>query len=110
MSTLFGVPGRLGEEEDNTKLEYNHAGPGLAVPFQPGSLCMVAGSGRVYHPAPDRAGGAGLVADRLSILWTGQQRFTFGNGEESPPTGFHWQGREHRLDNALLPLLAGETE
>lgn len=27
-------------------------------------------TGRVYHPASDKVGGVGLVADKLSILWT----------------------------------------
>jgi hypothetical protein len=31
---------------------------------------MVSATGRVYHPAPERVGGFGLIADKLSIQWT----------------------------------------
>jgi len=53
-----------------TLLSYNHAGILLAQPFEPASVCMLPDTGRVYHPAPEKAGGFGLVADKLSILWS----------------------------------------
>ena len=78
--------------------------------------------GRVYHPGPKGSGGVGLVADRLSILWTEEQRseskilqlkclshrFIFGNGEEEPPTAFIWEEEEIPLTNSLLGLMRTE--
>ena len=61
------------EGDGGTALSFNHAGRFLAAEFRPSEVCMVAegeAAGRVYHPASDNAGGFGLVADKLSILWT----------------------------------------
>ena len=88
-------------------------------------------TGRVYHPASDKVGGVGLVADKLSILWTKvckcssssgiiyistsyivliessmvmqEGRFEFGNGEDRPPTSFRWKGDVIQLENKIVP-------
>uniref|UniRef100_A0A6G5ACC2 Uncharacterized protein n=1 Tax=Rhipicephalus microplus TaxID=6941 RepID=A0A6G5ACC2_RHIMP len=48
-------------------LLHNYAGNLLKVEFTPQHLCMPAGTGRVYHPAPERAGGVGLIRSLLAI-------------------------------------------
>ncbi|NXF71801.1 CH082 protein, partial [Sclerurus mexicanus] len=55
---LPGIPGGNGRS-----LSY---GPGLSVPFQPERLVVFPGNGRLYHPAPERAGGVGLVRSELA--------------------------------------------
>ncbi|XP_014208093.1 UPF0598 protein CG30010 [Copidosoma floridanum] len=74
---------------------YNHAQDLLAVPFQPNKIFM-SPNGRVYHPAPIVTGGIGLVKSSLAIEFSSQ--FEFGEGEESGPTKFHWQGKEYKID------------
>ena len=73
---------------------------------------MVPETGRVYHPGPSLSGGVGLIADKLSILWTQEQRFIFTDGEDEsrPPSGFIWDDREYRLDNSLLDLVLRDKE
>jgi len=89
-------------------LQHNHAGDLLIQKFEPSEICMVPETGRVYHPGPRLCGGVGLVADRLSILWTQEKRFIFDNGEESPPTRFIWEDEEIKLENELLKLMTDE--
>ena len=75
---------------------------------------MVPETGRVYHPGPSLCGGVGLIADKLSILWTQEQRFVFteeeGEEESRPPSGFIWKDREYSLDNSLLDLVLKDKE
>lgn len=93
---------------DSWHLLHNHAGEKLAVLFQPHLVTMVPSTGRVYHPGPKGTGGIGLVADRLSILWTEEKRFVFGNGEDLPPTAFIWEGEEVELKNSLMEKMTPE--
>ena len=51
-------------------LSFNQGGRFLTSPFVPSAISMDPATGRVYHPASDKVGGVGLVADKLSILWT----------------------------------------
>ena len=55
--------------------------------FDPSSLCMHPGNGRLYHTGPQRAGGVGLVksalADELS-------RFFVYKGDSKSPTHFQF--------------------
>ncbi len=51
-------------------LSFNHGDLFLATPFSPSDISMDAETGRVYHPAADKVGGVGLIADKLSIAWT----------------------------------------
>ena len=97
----------LDSEGSCPKLAYNHADRLLTVPFQPAKICMTA-SGRVYHPAPEKVGSVGLIADKLSIEWTARKRFEFENGEESPPTHFIWNSDRIILSNELAKILEDE--
>lgn len=86
-------------------LLHNHAGDLLKVEFTPEHLCMPAGTGRVYHPAPERAGGVGLVRSLLAIELS--KHFTFADdSERSPPTHFDWNGTRYELTNTLLPIIS----
>ena len=69
---------------------------------------MVPETGRVYHPGPSLCGGVGLISDKLSILWTQEQRFIFGDGEDDPPTSFIWEDKEYNLDNSLLDVIEAD--
>ena len=71
---------------------------------------MVPETGRVYHPGPDLSGGVGLISDRLSILWSQEQRFIFNDGESEAPSGFVWEERDFRLDKSLLETVLTDRE
>nr|XP_034176096.1 UPF0598 protein CG30010 isoform X2 [Osmia lignaria] len=88
-------------EDEKTKdnkdwFGYAHAEELLMVPFQPEKLHMNVHSGRVYHPAPERAGGIGLVRSKLAIEFS--SLFNFEKGEEHSPTHFNWKGKRYSLD------------
>ncbi|CAB3373515.1 Hypothetical predicted protein [Cloeon dipterum] len=57
----------LGDPEHKQILSYGHAGDLLTVPFQPDHIFVHPVSGRVYHPAPEKVGGIGLVRSQLAI-------------------------------------------
>ncbi|XP_059692251.1 UPF0598 protein C8orf82 homolog [Gavia stellata] len=84
-------------------LSYCGGGERLAVPFQPESLVMLPENGRLYHPAPAKAGGVGLVRSALAFEWS--PCFEYGRGPAQPPTHFIWEGRRYQLTEELLPLL-----
>lgn len=75
---------------------YAHAGDLLTIPFQPDKIFMSPSSGRVYHPAPERVGGIGLVRSNLAIEFS--KFFNFDNGETHPPTHFIWNHKSYLLD------------
>merc|ERR550519_2894537 len=106
-NTLAKLKGRKTEEE-SWHLLHNHAGNLLAQRFCPDQISMVPLTGRVYHPGPRLCGGVGLLADKLSTLWTEEKRFVFEKGEEAPPTAFRWEGREVPLANQLLEMMSPE--
>ena len=58
------------QQADDALLSYNHGARFLTVEFQPKSITMVPTTGRVYHPGPNRAGGIGLLSDKLALAWT----------------------------------------
>ena len=58
------------QQTDDALLSYNHGARFLTVEFQPKSITMVPTTGRVYHPGPNRAGGIGLLSDKLALAWT----------------------------------------
>lgn len=68
----------------------------LMVPFEPTKIFMDTASGRVYHPAPEKAGGIGLVRFKIAIELS--SFFKFENGEEHPPTHFEWKGKAYVLE------------
>uniref|UniRef100_A0A8B9CTL2 Chromosome 8 open reading frame 82 n=1 Tax=Anser brachyrhynchus TaxID=132585 RepID=A0A8B9CTL2_9AVES len=84
-------------------LSYCGGGRRLAVPFEPPRLALLPDNGRLYHPAPARAGGVGLVGSALAAEWS--QAFEYGEGAGRPPTHFTWRGRRYELSHELLPLL-----
>jgi hypothetical protein len=88
----------LGSAEKGQVLSYGYAGDLLTVPFQPECIYVHPDSGRVYHPAPEKVGGVGLVRSQLAIEFS--QHFVF---EEGRPVGFEWEGREHRLRADWVP-------
>ncbi len=88
-----------------TLLSYCHCERFLTIPFQPEKICMVPETGRIYHPAERLPHGVGLISDKLSILWTEERRFSFENGEASPPTHFVWNKEKLLLTNSLIPVL-----
>ncbi|XP_048142344.1 UPF0598 protein C8orf82 homolog isoform X2 [Corvus hawaiiensis] len=92
--------------DGNHLLSYCGGGARLAVPFQPGMLTVFPENGRLYHPAPDQAGGVGLVRSALASEWS--LGFQFGEGSERPPTHFLWEGRRYRLSGELLGILRAE--
>ena len=59
---------------------------------------------------PPLCGGVGLISDKLSILWTQEQRFVFGDGDTAAPTSFVWDNCEHQLDNSLLEVILRDKE
>ncbi|XP_025903943.1 UPF0598 protein C8orf82 homolog [Nothoprocta perdicaria] len=93
------LPGADGAE----LLSYCGGGERLVVPFEPARLAVLPESGRLYHPAPAAAGGAGLVRSALAFEWSGA--FEHGRGAARPPTHFWWRGRRYELTNELLPVL-----
>ncbi|XP_012524803.1 UPF0598 protein CG30010 [Monomorium pharaonis] len=75
---------------------YAHADDLLMVPFEPQRLFMNVKTGRVYHPAPKKAGGVGLVRSNLAIEFSAL--FDFKNGEGNAPTHFLWKDKRYQLD------------
>ncbi|XP_005042642.1 PREDICTED: UPF0598 protein C8orf82 homolog [Ficedula albicollis] len=92
--------------DGNSLLSYCGGGSKLTVPFQPGMLAVFPENGRLYHPAPERAGGVGLVRSALASEWSSE--FQFEEGPEKPPTHFVWEGRKYRLSGELLGILRAE--
>ncbi|NWI96918.1 CH082 protein, partial [Pitta sordida] len=88
-----------GGSAGNRLLSYCGGGSRLCVPFQPHRLAVFPGNGRLYHPAPERLGGVGLVRSALASEWS--SGFLFSRGPERPPTHFRWDGESHRLDGEL---------
>jgi len=93
-------------------LAYGRAGDTLTVPFQPDKLCMLPDSGRVYHPAPDKCGGIGLVRSKLAIEFS--QYFGFeandGSNTVTHPSYFSWKGKKYTLTNELLKCAGQKTQ
>ncbi|NWR81945.1 CH082 protein, partial [Centropus unirufus] len=59
-------------------LSYCGAGHRLVLPFQPHQLVVMPENGRLYHPAPAKAGGVGLVRSALALEWS--SAFEYGEG------------------------------
>ncbi|XP_061864874.1 UPF0598 protein C8orf82-like [Colius striatus] len=81
-------------------LSFCGGGERLAVPFRPEALVMLPENGRLYHPAPGRAGGAGPVRSALALEWG--SRFEYEQGPEQPPTHFWWERKRYRLTAELV--------
>ena len=88
----------------------NGIGEKMTFPFDPTKLCMLPRNGRVYHPAPKKVGGAGILKTSLAIEFS--EKFTFGRNDPShtePPTHFEWNGVVYDLDNSLWDVLKDEN-
>ncbi|XP_055981268.1 UPF0598 protein C8orf82 homolog [Sorex fumeus] len=88
------------------RLSYCGGGEALAVPFEPERLLPLAANGRLYHPAPERAGGVGLVSSALAFELSAC--FEYARGEPAQPSHVRWQGRRLALTMDLAPLLAAQ--
>ncbi|XP_067416202.1 UPF0598 protein C8orf82 homolog [Emydura macquarii macquarii] len=85
------------------RLSYCGGGDGLVVSFQPEKLVMFPENGRVYHPAPQKAGSVGLVKSALAFELS--PCFEYSQGTGGPPTHFRWQGERYTLTNELVQLI-----
>lgn len=85
------------------RLSYCGGGEALAVPFEPARLMPLATNGRLYHPAPERAGGVGLV--RSALAFELSACFEYSPGASALPSHVRWQGRRLALTMDLAPLL-----
>jgi len=84
-------------------LSYNNAEEKLVLPFRPEDVCMLPETGRVYHTAPSKLGGIGLVKSALAIEWS--RDFQFDGETYDPPSFFTWKGKNYKLNNSLLSQL-----
>jgi hypothetical protein len=82
-------------------LTCNGIGEELSFPFEPKKICMLPESGRIYHPAPEKTGGVGLIKSSLAIELSPHFEYKQGNQEVDPPTHFNWMGKNYELDNSL---------
>ncbi|XP_068789655.1 UPF0598 protein C8orf82 homolog [Struthio camelus] len=89
--------------DDADVLSYCGGGDHLVVPFEPSRLAVLPENGRLYHPAPAKAGGVGLVKSALAFEWS--PCFEYRQGAARPPTHFTWRGRRYDLTNELVPLM-----
>ncbi|NXO91281.1 CH082 protein, partial [Certhia brachydactyla] len=89
------------DAEGNSRLSY--CGSSLSVPFRPGMLTVFPENGRLYHPAPGKVGGVGLVRSALAEEWS--SGFRFQEGWEKAPSHFVWEGKSYRLSRELLGIL-----
>ncbi|XP_071785142.1 UPF0598 protein CG30010-like [Asterias amurensis] len=96
------------DEGSSDRLVCNDA-DNFTVPFEPEKICMLPKSGRIYHPAPKKTGGIGLVKSSVAIEIS--PFFEFGEaGEYAPPTHFNWKGKRLELTNEILDKVTdGET-
>lgn len=85
------------------RLSYCGGGEALAVPFEPARLLPLADNGRLYHPAPECAGGVGLV--RSALAFELSACFEYAPGATELPSHVRWQGRRLALTMDLAPLL-----
>nr|DBA23882.1 TPA: hypothetical protein GDO54_011597 [Pyxicephalus adspersus] len=93
-----------GEGPGPQRLSFCGGGEQLAVPFEPERLVMLPENGRVYHPAPEKSGGVGLVKSALAYELSTCFEFPAGS-HSAPPSHFHWEGKRHLLTNELLLLV-----
>ncbi|XP_072110336.1 UPF0598 protein C8orf82 homolog [Mobula birostris] len=93
-----------GKGPEGERLTYCGGGDKLAVRFEPERLFMPV-NGRVYHPAPERAGSVGLVKSSLAFELSGHFEYASGRPESGPPSHFQWNGQQHTLTNELAAFV-----
>ena len=89
-------------------LSFCGAGDKLTIPFQPENVCMLPETGRVYHPAPDKFGGIGLIKSSLAIEFSKYFEFE-GDEETQPPSHFTWRETKFELTNKLFDFAASRN-
>lgn len=90
----------ISKEVDGKKeyhLAYNHADSLLSLNFEPEKIFMLPETGRVYHPAPKRAGSVGLIRSKLAIEFS--KHFHFESGEQNTPTHFTFDNVLYKLNS-----------
>ncbi|XP_038069896.1 UPF0598 protein CG30010-like [Patiria miniata] len=96
------------EDTPSDRLVCNFA-DSFTVQFEPEKVCMLPKSGRIYHPAPKKTGGVGLIKSSVAIEIS--PFFEFGEaGEYAPPTHFKWNGRRWPLTNEILNAVRDSEE
>ena len=98
------------DNHGDDRIIMNGIGEKMTFPFNPTKLCMLPKNGRVYHPAPRKVGGAGILKTSLAIEFS--EKFSFGKNNPSdsePPTQFEWKGIIYDLDNSLWDVLKDEN-
>ncbi|XP_069477874.1 UPF0598 protein C8orf82 homolog isoform X2 [Ambystoma mexicanum] len=93
---------RNGDPESEC-LSFCGGGDRLVVKFEPEKLVMLPKNGRVYHPAPEKTGGVGLVKSALAFELS--PFFEYSGGPGKPPTHFQWNDKRYELTNELLQLM-----
>ena len=86
-------------------LTYSGIGEGMTVLFYPEKVCMLPESGRIYHPAPEKVGGVGLIKSSLAIEISPHFEYRCGSQEKDPPSHFNWKGVTYTLDNSLWKIM-----
>jgi hypothetical protein len=96
---------KLIQEENNWLLAYNHGPKSMSLAFQPEKMCMLPETGRLYHPAPGKVGGAGLIKSSLSIELS--SNFVYEK-DEHVPFSFKFQDSVIQLTQELQPILRAD--
>lgn len=96
------------QRDENGKwfLYYNHGPENMKYAFQPAEICMLPKSGRIYHPAPDRVGGIGLIKSSFAIEIS--KFFDYEGFEDDPPSSFTWDNTRYELTNNILNLMKND--
>lgn len=110
---LQGDPGGSGPEEPGRApqlLSFCGGEEKMTFPFQPASIYMHPGSGRVYHPCSERVGGVGLIRSALAIELSPSFIYPPEQSQLGQPTHFLWAGQIHKLTNELAGSFPHEEE
>lgn len=91
----------LPDYNDKCQIFYGYAGDSLAQTFQPQKVAISKTTGRVYHPAPKKVGGIGLVRSALATELSKYLK-PFDQIDVSP-THFSWNGKEYELEQWCEP-------
>ncbi|XP_029448073.1 UPF0598 protein C8orf82 homolog [Rhinatrema bivittatum] len=94
---------------DGELLSYCGGAEKLAVKFEPEKLVMFRENGRVYHPAPERAGGVGLVKSALAFELSPCFEYAV-DPDSGSPTHFKWNAKRYSLTNELERLIKAERD
>lgn len=88
------------------KLSYAHAGDLLTVDFEPNKIYMAPLTGRVYHPAPEKYGGIGLIRSKLAIEFSKYLEFDTAHGDnDQEPIKFTWNNESYTLDREWIKCI-----